>query len=342
LKILLTADPHLPVPPQFYGGIERIIATLIASLRLRGHTVGLVAHPDSTAPTDFFVGWSHVLPKSASAHIQNALTLLRASREYGPTLIHSFSRLAYLSPFLWQNVPKIMSYQRPTGGRQIRIAASIGRSLIFTGCSEFIASMGRNYGGSWHAIPNFVDTDRCEWSSKVAPDAPLVFLSRIERIKGTHFAIEVAKKTHRRLLVAGNHSESGAERKYWDDLIAPELGSNGIEYIGPVDDAAKFALLRSAAAMIVPVQWDEPFGIVFAEALACGTPVISCPRGAVPEIVRDGIEGFLITSIEEACRAVDNIPKIDRAACRRRVESKFSVNTVVQQYETLYRSIIAH
>jgi glycosyltransferase involved in cell wall biosynthesis len=212
--------------------------------------------------------------------------------------------------------------------------------LAYTGCSEFIANMGRKHGGVWHAIPNFVDTDFYEFSRAVADEAPLVFLSRVEQIKGAHIAIEVAKKTGRRLLIAGNHAESGPDREYWDDIIKPELGQNGIEYVGPVGDATKASLLRSALAMIVPIQWDEPFGIVFVEALACGTPVISCARGALPEIIREGVDGFLIRSVDEACRAVRSIAEIDRGECRLRAENAFSAKIVVRRYETLYETLL--
>jgi glycosyltransferase involved in cell wall biosynthesis len=341
VKLLLTADPVLPVPPTFYGGIERIIASLIGTLRSRGHVVGLVAHRESSVPTEYLVGWPHLEPKSVTEHMDNAMALRRATKEFGPALIHSFSRLLYTVPSLWSELPKLMSYQRPTGGAQITIAARLGgQTLAFTGCSEFIANMGRPYGGTWYAIPNFVDTAIYEFSAFVPDDAPLVFLSRIERIKGTHIAIEVALRTGRRLLIAGNKAQEGPELRYWEESIEPHIGRNGIEYIGPVDDAAKIQLLGTASAMIVPIQWDEPFGIVFAEALSCGTPVISTPRGALPEIVRSGVDGFLVDDVDAACRAVHRLPQLDRRECRRRAEEKFSSVVVVGQYEALYESLL--
>ena len=142
------------------------------------------------------------------------------------------------------------------------------------------------------------------------------------------------------MIIAGNHALSGPELDYWKRDIAPQLGS-GIEYIGPVDNLQKNSLLGRAAALVVPIEWNEPFGIVFAEALACGTPIISCPRGAIPEIVRPGIEGFLLKSVEEGCEAVASLPKIDRSSCRKRVGECFSVPVIVAQYEKLYEDRIA-
>jgi glycosyltransferase involved in cell wall biosynthesis len=298
----------------------------------------VVALPESTVTADYLKGWPHVRPKTARGFIENTATLLRAIKEYRPDVIHSFSRLGYLLPVLLTKIPKVMSYQLSVRGYHVGVAASTARSLIFTGCSEFVANMGRKRGGNWYVVPNFVDTERYDWTVDVSADAPLIFLSRVGSDKGAHVAVEVAKRTGRRLLIAGNHADSGPERSYWDNLIAPELGQNGIEHVGPVDDSAKCALLSSASALIVPIQWDEPFGIVFAEALACGTPVISCPRGALPEIIRNGVEGFLVNSVSEACDAVTKIQQIDRAACRRRAVNEFSSAVAVRRYESIYET----
>jgi glycosyltransferase involved in cell wall biosynthesis len=341
MRILLTADPFLPVPPPLYGGIERIVAALLIGLQRNGHQVGLVAHPESRAAADFFLPWPGPSAGSPLAHARNLLALRRAVQLFQPSVVHSFSRLLYLVPLFASRIPKLMSYQRFAGGRQISVAASVaGSSLVFTGCSRFIATMGAKSGGTWRAIPNFVDTDFYQLQSRVAVDAPLVFLSRIEPLKGAELAIAIAKQTGRRLVLAGNHAQAGAEHQYWNEIIKPQIGSHGIEYVGPVDDAAKRELLGAAAALIVPIQWDEPFGIVFAEALACGTPVITCPRGALPEIIRHGVEGFFMRDVGEGCRAVAGLGAIDRRACRTRAVEAFSAAAVVPQYQALYDELL--
>jgi glycosyltransferase involved in cell wall biosynthesis len=340
LRILVTVDPGLPVPPKLYGGIERVVDGLIHGLRERGHVIGLVAHPDSQCPVDYLRPWP-TASNGSTKHIRSAITLMRAVRAFGPHLVHSFSRLGYLLPILPQRLPKLMSYQRHTSGNQISVAGKLaGKSLAFTGCSEFIARLGRPWGSEWTAIPNFVDTDFYTFSPTVAEDAPLVFLSRIERIKGAHTAIAIAQKTGRRLILAGNRVTHEEGETYWKKEIEPFLNTDGIEYIGPVNDQQKNDLLGSAAAMIVPIEWDEPFGIVFAEALACGTPVISCARGALPEIIRHGVDGFLIRDIAEGCEAVRTIGSIKRVECRERAVAQFSSQTVVSQYLDLYNQRI--
>jgi glycosyltransferase involved in cell wall biosynthesis len=259
-------------------------------------------------------------------------------RIFKPDLIHSFSRIAYLLPHLRGPRPIVMSFQREPTLRTVGLAVRLAANgvLLFTGCSEFLAARGRRAGGEWHGVPNFADTEVLTFSPLVPDDAPLVFLSRVESIKGAHWAIEIARRCGQRLIIAGNHLESGAEGEYWKQQIEPSIGRDGIEYVGPVDDIQKNVLLGSAKAMVVPIQWDEPFGIVFAESLACGTPVISCPRGALPEIVRSGIEGFLVQSVEDGCQAIRGIGTIDRAACRKRAEEHFSPSAVVARYDAIY------
>ena len=344
MRILLTADPELPVPPKLYGGIERIIDLLVTDLKSRGHTIGLVAHKDSTVECDRLFAWRGKRSQHKLDLLQNTYTLWQAIKEFEPDIVHSYSRIFYLFPWLFDSsLPKIMSYQRQPSPKTVGWGSKLGKdSLTFTGCSEYICSHGRKAAGAWYPIHNCVELDKYTFQPGVAADAPLVFLSRIERIKGAHTAIEVAKKTGRRLLIAGNYSTEGEAGQYWTEAILPHLNKDGIEYVGTVDDVQKNHLLGQAAAMIVPIEWDEPFGIVFTEALACGTPVISSPKGALPEIVRQGIEGYLINNLEEACNAVANLDKIDRSNCRQRVEKQFCAPVIVDKYEKLYSQLICN
>lgn len=342
MRILLTADPELPVPPTLYGGIERIIDFVARGLKERGHTVGLVAHRDSICPVDRLFPWPGLQSQSLSDTVMNTTTLWRSVQQFQPDILHSFSRLQYLLPLLPQSLPKVMSYQRQPTPKTVGMAAKLGgNNLSFTGCSEHICRQGRLAGGTWTSVHNGIELERYQFQAHVSNDAPLVFLSRLEQIKGVHNAIAVAKATGRRLLIAGNRVSSPEGEAYWQTEIAPHLDKDGIEYVGPVNDVQKNELLGQAAAMIVPIEWDEPFGIVFAEALACGTPVISSPRGALPEIVRPGVDGFLVKSIDEAIAAVRQLETIDRQNCRERAETHFAANVIVDHYEALYRRLCA-
>jgi glycosyltransferase involved in cell wall biosynthesis len=341
MRILLTADPELPVPPDLYGGVQRLVATLADLLQARGHVVGLVAHPASTCRVSRLYPWRGTDGFDRRTVLSNMGVLWRAQGDFRPDVIHAFSRLFFLGPLLACPVPKVVSYGRQPTRRPVRLAAALaGRSLVFAGCSEHISREGRLGGGRWTVVPNFVELPRFTFRDRVPEDAPLVFLSRIEPIKGAHLAIGIAKAAGRELIIAGNHSEAGEEGRYWREVISPELGRNRIHCVGPVNDAQKNELLGRAAALVVPIQWEEPFGIVFVEALACGTPVIGCPRGALPEIVEDGLHGFHIRTVDEGAAAVARIPQISRAACRALVESRYTAEGVVGEYEDLYREML--
>ncbi len=339
LNILLTADPELPVPPKLYGGIERVIDLLVNEYVAAGHKVGLVAHAESTSKASVLYAWPS---ESSQDHWSNMRALSKAATHFQPDIVHSFSRLLWLLPLIGRRCPKLMSYQREPTGRTVCISNFLHRgALHFTGCSEYICTNGRSRGGGdWTAIHNAVDATAYQAQLVVADDAPLVFLSRIEPIKGCHNAIEIAKRTGRRLIIAGNHFEDGEFGDYWRAKILPEIGRNRIEYVGPVDDVQKNELLGQAAAMVVPIEWNEPFGIVFAEALACGTPVISSPRGSLPEIIEQGKHGFLVNNVDEGVAAIGKINLIDRSVCRKHFEEKFSSSVISQKYVKLYLNLI--
>jgi len=342
MRILLAADPMIPVPPAGYGGIERIVDALARTLRERGHTVGLLAKVGSTCPVDYFRAWPGNNVQSRWHTARNALAVAQAVRAFQPDVVHSFARLSYLLGILPTRTAKIMSYQRHVAPGQTRLAQRLARrgTLRFTGCSEFIATQGRRDGGEWHAIPNFVEPARIPFAPTVAADAPLLFLSRIESIKGPDLAIEIARRSGCRLILAGNRAASGPEAAFFEQQIAPHLGRNGVEWVGEVGDARKWDLLTRAAALLVPIRWDEPFGIVFAEALATGTPVLSCARGALPEIIRPGVTGFLFAEndADAGAAAAARVAELDRAACRRDAESRFSVTSCTDRYLALYHA----
>ena len=340
MRILITADPELPVPPKLYGGIERIVDLLITGLQSRGHEVGLVANAESTSNSSAFFAWKGRRSQNKLDTLQNMFTLSSAVKKFKPDVVHSFSRIFYMLPILRSLLPKVMSYQRRPSDRTVNLAAKIaGKSLAFTGCSDSICKIGLDAGGTWQTIYNCVELEKFKFQPTVSPDAPLVFLSRIERIKGAHTAIAIAKKCHKKLIIAGNYSQTGEAGKYWQEEIEPHFDNTKVEYIGAVNDEQKNNLLGQALAMIVPIEWEEPFGIVFAESLACGTPIISCPRGALPEIVREGVDGYLINSIDEGVDRVHQLQQINRHDCRQRAIACFSSDRIIEQYELLYKTL---
>lgn len=337
LCIALTADPELPVPPRLYGGIERIVHMLALGLRERGHRVTLFAHPASTTPVQH-VAWPGAASRSRLDTLRNTATLARAVMTGSFDLVHSFSRLSYLAPLIPLRTPKLMCYQRPISPRTTARAWNLSRgTLDFCAISRWMTKDVENIG-RWHMVPNGVPLETYEFVPTVAPDAPLVFLGRVEEIKGPHLAIEIARRAKRQLIMAGNVPPE--HQGWFDSHIAPHIDGDRIVFVGPVDDVQKNALLGRAAAFLMPILWDEPFGIVMAEAMACGTPVIGMRRGAVPEVVEHGVTGWTGDTVDELVGAVAAVSELSRAGSRKRVEKLYSADAVVDGYLAVYEKMM--
>ena len=339
MRIAVTVDPYIPVPPRHHGGIERVVEFLVQGLLGRGHEVTLFAHPDSRTE-------GALIPYGAPPHlgaISRAKELWQVGSELyrrrgGIDLVHSFGRLAALVSILpLRSLAKLQTYQRDVLPRKgiKRAVALAGASLRFTACSTHMYS-SHSFAGEWTTVFNGVDLDKYSFSATVAPDAPLVFLGRVERIKGTHNAIAIAKAARRRLLIAGNI----ADQSYFDSVVAPELDDQTIRYLGPIDDTQKNDLLRGAAALLMAIEWEEPFGIVMAEAMACGTPVIGFARGSVSEVLRDGVNGFVVSDVRDAVAAIQKLKTLPREAVRRDAEERFSADVIVSDYLRLYERMV--
>ncbi len=203
VKIFVTADPTLPVPPRLYGGIERVIALLVEGLQRRGHSVTLFAHADSDVACDL-VPYPRRAAGSYAEGVANAALIARETVARRPDVVQSFSRLAYLLPILPLPIPKVMSYQRQVTPRAVSQAVRLSRgSLSYTGCSRHLIRPVSQIG-RWRVIYNAVAIDRFRFSEAAPADGPLVFLGRVEHIKGAHLAIDVARRAGRRLVIAGN------------------------------------------------------------------------------------------------------------------------------------------
>ena len=165
----------------------------------------------------------------------------------------------------------------------------------------------------------------------------MAFLGRIEPIKGASEAVQVALKTGLPLKIAGNVPPE--HQDYFDREIKPHLDSQ-IEYIGPVNDEQKRTLLQGALAMLFPILWEEPFGIVMAESMACGTPVIAFRRGSVPEVINHSVDGFVCNDVEDMVHIVGFLTDSHKIAARLKAETKFSLDVVGNQYMKLFQSIL--
>ncbi|RZK39271.1 MAG: glycosyltransferase family 4 protein [Pedobacter sp.] len=336
LKIAITADPEIPVPPKFYGGIERIIDMIIEGYIEQGHQVTLFAHQDSITKANLLPYPAQTNGKLSAMRNMVYVNKILFCNQFD--IIHSFSRLAYLTPLLFSRIPKIMSYQREPTISQIVKAKKLSRknSLFFTGCSNYITNKITPFAQSY-TIYNGADPNKYKFIKKQNALAPLIFLGRIEPIKGTHIAIEIAQKTKKNLIISGNIMPE--HQSYFKNQIQPHL-SEKIRYVGPVDDDQKKELLSKSSALLMPILWDEPFGIVMVEAMACGTPVIGFNRGAVPEIINHGTNGYYGNCINELIEYVHLIPNISRLKVYEQFLAKFSSNIITNNYLKLYHKLI--
>jgi glycosyltransferase involved in cell wall biosynthesis len=337
MKILITADPELPVPPGLYGGIERIIEVLIHGYIKEGHSVTLCANPESQVPCKL-ISWKGSRSQNMVDTVKNTLTLTKTVLTGKFDIVHSFSRLAYMAPIMPLGIPKIMSYQREPSIGQISKSAKLAKknSLVFTGCSNYITNQIAKVAEAV-TVYNCAPFEKYTVTSSVEEDAPLVFLGRIEDIKGTDVAIQVAQKTKRRLIIAGNIPAT--KEGYFEEKVKPFLNDR-ITYCGPVNDEQKNELLGKAAAFLMPIQWNEPFGIVMAEAMACGAPVLGFPRGSVPEVVEDGVTGFICKDVDDMVQKVQAVSSLNRMHVRTRGEERFGNAKIVQDYLQLYKRLI--
>ena len=336
MRILLTVDPEIPVPPLGYGGIERIVHMLVMHYCKLGFEVTLSANRESKVPCEL-KAWEGGSSRGAYNIVANTLQLTKAVYAGKFDVLHSFSRLAYLTAVLPLKLPKIMSYQREPTLSQVKKANMLARrgSLVFTGCSNYISDQISAVAESY-TIYNGAPIEVFKPTVNLEEDAPLMFLGRVEPIKGTHLAIEVARRTGKHLIIAGNIPQEYTD--YFEEMVRPFLNDK-IRYVGTVDDSQKNHWLGKSAALLMPIQWNEPFGIVMAEAMACGTPVLGFGRGSVPEVVEQGVTGFVSNTVDEMVADVGRITSIDRRRVREVAEERFSDEKICNDYIALYRKL---
>ena len=335
MKILFVMDPGIIIPVKGYGGIERIIEMLAKEHVRNGHEVHLLLTNGSYVEGCVVhgIGIEGFPPNKWDARkaipvIWKFLWINRNEFD----LIHNFGRLIYLLPVLKHPVKKIMTYQREINPRNIKWTnALLHKNLTFTGCSQSLVNRA-NVEGNWETVFNACNFSDYNLQTDIAADAPLIFLGRIEKIKGCHTAIRVALATGHKLIIAGNISTLPEEREYYEKEIVPLIDGEQIRYIGTVNDEEKNVWLGTARAMLFPIEWNEPFGIVMVEAMACGTPVIGFNHGSVNEVIDEGITGFKVMDEKEMIEAVNRLKQINRAGCREQAITRFDVTVMAKRY----------
>jgi glycosyltransferase involved in cell wall biosynthesis len=334
MRILLIMDPGISVPPQTYGGHERLVYLFAEEYARLGHEVTLLAGPDSYCSGVTVSFGNNDLTRSKAERFKEAIFVWRYLRKNRDSfdLVHNFGRLIYLLSILNAPVKKIMTYGRPVSQKGIKAVNALpNRNLVFTACSNYCVSTG-NVAGKWETVYNAIDFSQYDLNKEVDKDAPLMFLGRLDKIKGAHTAIKVAKATGNSLILAGNLPHTSDNFAYYKSQIEPLVDNSQIVYAGALNDAEKNTYLRQAKALLFPIEWDEPFGMVMIEAMACGTPVIAFKRGSVPEVVTEGVNGFITDDEQAMEKKVGEVNHIDRGTCRKTAEERFDVKVIAGDY----------
>ncbi|MGI5289986.1 glycosyltransferase family 4 protein [Nonomuraea polychroma] len=337
LHIAMIAPPWQDVPPRAYGGIEEMLASLVKGLDRRGHQVTLIGAGHTTAPARFLATYARPPSERIGDPLPELLHAARARRLLAgldADIVHDHSLAGPLTAAC-RAVPTVVTCHGPADGELGGCYRELGADISLVAISD---AQRRNAPGlDWVAtVHNALDVDTYPFR----PDKEewVLWLGRFHPYKGAHLAIDAARAAGRNIILAGKLTEP-TEHACFDTYIRPRLGPDAT-YIGEADAGRKRELLAAARCLLFPIQWEEPFGMVLIEAMACGTPVVALGRGAVPEVVADGRTGFVLHSAAQLPAAIQAIERIDPHACRKHVEQYFSAETMAAAYEQVYWRVL--
>ncbi len=335
MTIGIVAPPWLPVPPPAYGGTENVLDVLARGLAAAGHRVVLFASGDSTCPVER--RWFHPVAVGVGRggvadEACQVVEAYRALRDIGVDVVHDHTLAGPLYAYGLGGPPVVTTNHGPFGPELLPVYRAVADRIGIIAISHHQASTagGLRLAGVVH---HGLDVERVPVGAGRGGYA--LFLGRMHPDKGIDVAISAARAAGMPLRIAAKMSEP-AERRYFDDTIAPLLGGD-VTFVGEVDWAGKVALLGDACCLLNPVQWDEPFGMVVAEALACGTPVVASDRGSLPELVDHGRTGFVCPDHDALVTALHAVTALDRAQCRLDAETRYSSQRMVEEHVRIYR-----
>lgn len=341
MRVAMVAPPWYEIPPPAYGGIEHVVAGLIEGMVDRGHRVHLLGTGRDLTRARFTQIYARppvpeaggTLPELVQAAASGRLLDDLMQRE-PLDLIHDHS---LAGPLLARSrdIPTVVTMHWPTVGDLARYFGELGDTIGLVAISEAqrrqaptLPWIGTVYNGT--DVPRFQYRD--------VKEDYVAFLGRYGPEKAPHLAIDAARDAGFPIKLAGKCADP-VELEYYAEHIEPRQGPD-VEHLGEVGFAAKSELLSRARCLVFPICWEEPFGLVMAEAMACGTPVVALGRGSVPEVVVDGVTGIICEDPEDLGAAIREVKRIDPAACRRHAEKHFDLSVMVAEYEKLYRRVV--
>jgi glycosyltransferase involved in cell wall biosynthesis len=339
MRVAMIAPPWTPIPPPLYGGIELVVDQLARGISAAGHDVTLYTTGDSTCP----VHREWVLPEAEGMRIGMAVPEIRhVLHAYEAVCDHDVVHDHTIAgPFLSQlypGLPVVTTIHGPFNEELTDLYRAIaGRvPIICISHAQHAAAPDVPIAGVIH---HGIEATQFPYGDGLGDERGeyLLFLGRMAPDKGAHRAIEVAKRAGVRLMIAAKMRELW-ERRYFEEHVEKYLDDD-IVYLGEVPHEHKLRLLAGASALVFPIRWNEPFGMVMLEAMACGTPVLAFPEGAAPEVIDNGKTGFLCRDEDEMVAAVGRLPEIERSACRQAVEGYFSSERMVAEHIELYEQV---
>jgi glycosyltransferase involved in cell wall biosynthesis len=345
LRIAMLAPPWIAIPPPGYGGIETVVDVLCDELVRVGHDVTLFAAPGSRSSGTVHPLLSHAHPEAIgdamyeSDHVASAFAAvdqaLRAGRPFD--VVHDHSGFTALAMADRLSTPMVHTLHGPFIEKTTPFYEAHGHKAEIVAISRSQRRAAPPALAGVRVIPNPVDIDRCWFDD--SKDDYLLWMGRMVECKGPHRAIRAARAAGRPLVIAGPIQPGQGD--FFAAEIEPYLHPERCRYVGEIGGEVKQRLISRAAAMLVPIRWDEPFGMVMVEALAGGTPVIAFAEGAAREIVLHGENGFLVEDELDMARAVERLGEINPHVCRTSALARYDVRVVATAYEAAYRAAAA-
>jgi glycosyltransferase involved in cell wall biosynthesis len=339
MRIAQIAPLAESVPPKLYGGTERVVAWLIDELVELGHDVTLFASGDSRTPAKLVPVWPYAFrlgrPRTDPIAVQAVLLEAMAARRQGVRRHPLPYRLVHLPLLTRSGVPFLSTFH---GRLDIAGLPDVVRHFpdapfVSISHNQRLPLPGANWLGTvYHGLPSDSLHPRFE------PGSYLAFLGRLTKEKGPEEAMRIARDAGMPLRIAAKVPKG--ERGYFKEQLEPKIDGRDIKLTGEVNDNTKEQFLAEAAALLFPIDWPEPFGLVMIEAMACGTPVIAYRHGSVPEVIDEGVTGFVVDSEEEAVRAVRRLGEIDRRQVRACFERRFAARRMASEYVALYEELV--
>lgn len=329
------------VPPPAYGGIELVVSLLTDELVRRGHDVTLFASGDSTTLAHLESIHPRALRLDQSVKEYGIYEMLQLSQVYERAqefdIIHSHMGCAALPYTRLVKTPTVHTLHgvfTPDNEKMFRHAKQ--QPFISISNAQREPRLDLNCVAT---VYNGIDPSTYDFYPHPAQPPYLAFLGRLSPEKGPHLAIEIAQKTGWILKIAGKIDP--VDREFYETALKPHIDGHQIQYLGEANHAQKSVLMGNATATLFPITWREPFGLVMAESMATGTPVIAMALGSAPEVIDHGKTGFLCHNVDDCIAALHRIDQIDRSQCRAHVVKTFSVQNMTDGYESVYRQVLA-